>query len=268
MSWGSYAQNATTMLSKLLNETDFTDVTLVCDGGQYIKAHKVILSGCSYFFSNFLKTITHQHPVIYLAGIIFEDLQAILELIYLGKTKVVQDNLDNFVKTADKLKIIGLTDDVDISVKDTEKPPKIDLMQQRGHKILESKVPEQIKAEQVDDKCTQARSERTSSMWQPQLDKLKRPDLPLLFCKKCPYTTYNSEVLEVHMTHYHAPQYTCDNCSFKAHTPESLKNHNTRKPCGKVSLYCNKCGSQYKNKDALDRHEKVCTADSDSSRKL
>ena len=125
MSWGSYSKNATTLLSNLLNETDFTDVTLVCDGGKYMKAHKVILSGCSYFFSNFMKTISHQHPVIYLAGIAFEDLQAILELIYLGKTEVVQDNLDNFVKTADKLKIVGLTDDVDITVKD-EKPPKID----------------------------------------------------------------------------------------------------------------------------------------------
>ena len=144
-------------------------------------------------------------------------------------------------------------------------------MQQRVQKTSESQVPEQIKGSRAEgnDKDPQARSEKPSSMWQPHLDKLKKTDLSLLVCKKCPYTTYNSEVLEVHMTHYHALRYSCDNCSFKASTPESLKNHKARKRCEQVSLYCgNKCGSQYKNKDALDRHQTVCTADSDNTRKL
>jgi len=268
MSWGSYAQNATTLLANLINETDFTDVTLVCEGGKYIKAHKVILSGSSYFFNNFIRTITHQNPVVYLSGIAYEDLQAILELIYLGKTEVVQENLENFVKTAEKLKIIGLTEDVGVSGKNSVKPlaPPTNEMEKKEQKMVtynyqqnmptpnyqekmptptpnyqekmptpnyqekmptsnyQEKIPTTNYQEKMATSNFQAKTgainggkpkeapvvltntKKPSRMGQLQLHDQK-PDLPLLSCEKCPYTSYDSERLGVHMLHSHALQY-------------------------------------------------------------
>jgi len=259
MSWGTYAQNATTLLANLINESDFTDVTLVCEGGKYIKAHRVILSGSSYFFNNFIRTITHQNPVVYLSGIAYEDLQAILELIYLGKTEVVQANLENFVKTAEKLKIIGLTEDV--SVKNIEKPVAVTSPNQMEPKQVKVKMEPQVKMEHKQQEVptsyhiqeTKPR-ERNFNGGRPNEKALKvpnnsrktsymsqfsmvdqKPDLPLLSCEKCPYTTYDSERLNVHVLHTHPLQYYCNKCNYKTSSLECLKNHKTQS-CDKESL--------------------------------
>ena len=57
-------------LTELWNDTDFQDVTLVCDGDQQIKAHKVELASFSQFFKNILTKNPHQHPLIYIKGIL------------------------------------------------------------------------------------------------------------------------------------------------------------------------------------------------------
>merc|ERR1712179_596378 len=51
-----------------------------------------------------------------------------------------------------------------------------------------------------------ANAKKPSRMGQLQLHDQK-PDLPLLSCEKCPYTSYDSERLGVHMLHSHALQY-------------------------------------------------------------
>ena len=47
--WNSFQAHLTQGMRKLLEEEDFKDVTLGCDG-QKIKAHKLILSICSPYF--------------------------------------------------------------------------------------------------------------------------------------------------------------------------------------------------------------------------
>ena len=107
------------------------------------------------------------------------------------------------------------------------------------------------------------------SVWQHHIDNQKRQvieepkpadtEAPKS-CQRCPYVTYNSDVLELHIVKYHGLIYSCDKCSFKASTLDSLQNHQ-RRPCTQASLFCgNKCGSQYKNYDALERHQKVCAS--------
>ena len=51
-----------------------TDVTLVCEDGHQIEAHKVILSLSSPLFENLLKRNKHNHPMIYMRGMKSEDL--------------------------------------------------------------------------------------------------------------------------------------------------------------------------------------------------
>ena len=63
--WNDFQSNISSTFRDLREDTDFTDVTLVC-GGEQLKAHKVILSACSVTFRALLKKNPAQHPVIVL----------------------------------------------------------------------------------------------------------------------------------------------------------------------------------------------------------
>merc|ERR1712129_253844 len=96
----------------LYSDHEFTDVTIVCDEDKQVEAHKVILSSSSKFFRRILLRNPHQHPLIYLKGVAYENLEYILQFIYLGQIELSTDNLPLFIETAKELEINGLTDAV------------------------------------------------------------------------------------------------------------------------------------------------------------
>ena len=88
----------------------FSDVTLVCEDGQQVTAHKVILAASSPFFHKILKTNKQLHPIIYMRGVRFEELVAIIDFLYHGEASIYQENLDVFLNLAEELKLKGLTE--------------------------------------------------------------------------------------------------------------------------------------------------------------
>ena len=48
----------------LKEDNDFADVTLACEDGQQVEAHKVILAATSPFFQKLLGRNKHPYPVI------------------------------------------------------------------------------------------------------------------------------------------------------------------------------------------------------------
>ena len=97
----------------LLSDTYFADVTLACENDKVVKAHKLILSGSSSFFRHLLIVNPHNHPLIYLKGVDMRDLQAVLQFIYLGETKVEKDMVTSFLEAARELEVEGLTKDLE-----------------------------------------------------------------------------------------------------------------------------------------------------------
>ena len=53
--WNDFQQCIKTTFTDLRDESEFMDVTLSCDGGEQVKAHKVILSACSNLFKQMLR---------------------------------------------------------------------------------------------------------------------------------------------------------------------------------------------------------------------
>merc|ERR1712123_564388 len=100
--------NISCAFRELREDKDFFDVTLACDDDQ-IQAHKVIISACSPFFRNVLRRNHHQHPLLYLKGVKFTDLQSVLNFMYHGEVNVAQDELNSFLAVAQDLKVKGLT---------------------------------------------------------------------------------------------------------------------------------------------------------------
>ena len=113
-------------------DKDFTDVTLACEDGQQVEAHKVVLVASSPFFLNILKRNKHPHPLIYMRGVKPENLMAMVDFLYHGETNVDQENLDFFLILAEELQLKGLRgnkteNETEVSSTPTKRksPPKL-----------------------------------------------------------------------------------------------------------------------------------------------
>ena len=108
LKWNDYHSNWSTSLSKLRNEKNFADVTLVTEDKVKFTAHKVLLSSCSNMFNFILKENTNFNTLLYLNGVNSVNLGSILDYIYHGEVSLYQDNLNSFLESAQKLEIEGL----------------------------------------------------------------------------------------------------------------------------------------------------------------
>ena len=108
LKWNDFQATVSGSLGTVRKEGDFFDVTLVSDDESQLPAHKLVLSACSSFFKTILKKNKHSHPLIYLSGVNSANLSFILEYIYQGEVQIFQDDLDDFLNVAQKLKIEGL----------------------------------------------------------------------------------------------------------------------------------------------------------------
>ncbi|KAG8223675.1 hypothetical protein J437_LFUL004040, partial [Ladona fulva] len=110
--WNNYQSSITSAFENLRDDEDFVDVTLACEG-KSLKAHRVVLSACSPYFRELLKSTPCKHPVIVLQDVAFADLHALVEFIYHGEVNVHQRSLTSFLKTAEVLRVSGLTQQAD-----------------------------------------------------------------------------------------------------------------------------------------------------------
>jgi len=106
--WNDFESNISTSFRELRDDKELFDITLACEDEQ-IQAHKVILSACSPFFRHVLKRNKHDHPLLYLKGVKFAELQAVLNFMYQGEVNVAQEDLNSFLSVAEELKVKGLT---------------------------------------------------------------------------------------------------------------------------------------------------------------
>ena len=83
LKWNDFQENVNTAFGNLRKDTEFADVTLACEDGQQIEAHKVILAASSPFFQDLLKRNRHPHPLIFMRGVKSEDLLAIVDFLSL-----------------------------------------------------------------------------------------------------------------------------------------------------------------------------------------
>lgn len=105
--WNNFQSSVVGVLRSLLEEGQFVDVTLACDGRR-LKAHKLMLSACSNFFRQLLKENPSEHPIIFLRDVRFWELESIMDFIYNGQVNVMQEQLPGFIRTAEALQIKGL----------------------------------------------------------------------------------------------------------------------------------------------------------------
>jgi len=106
--WNDFESNISVAFRQIKEEKDLFDCTLSC-GARQVQAHKLILSACSPFFRNIIRQNPHQHPLLYLKGVEFNDLQSVLNFMYHGEVNIAQEELNSFLAVAEDLEVKGLT---------------------------------------------------------------------------------------------------------------------------------------------------------------
>ena len=128
LKWNDFQENINSAFGNLSKEREFADVTLACEDGQQVEAHKMILAASSPFFRNLLQKNKHSHPLIYMRGVQSEILLAVIDFLYLGEANVFQEDLDSFLGLAEELKLKGLmgrtqkSDEKDEPMREESKP--------------------------------------------------------------------------------------------------------------------------------------------------
>jgi len=137
LQWNDFEKNISVAFREVREDKDFFDCTLSC-GTRHIQAHKLVLAACSTFFRSILRQNPHQHPLLYLKGVEFSDLEYVLDFMYNGEVSVAQVELNSFLAVAEDLQVKGLTqensskncnkksdDEIAVPKKQNKKPNKI-----------------------------------------------------------------------------------------------------------------------------------------------
>lgn len=107
LKWNNHRTTFFHVLSTVRSKESYCDVTLACDG-KFYPVHKLVLSTCSDYFERMFERTNCKHPIIVLKDIRHEELEALLNYMYVGEVNVLQNELAGLIKAAECLMIKGL----------------------------------------------------------------------------------------------------------------------------------------------------------------
>ena len=105
LTWQTYSDHLRTMMTELMMNEDYADVTLVTEDKKQIKAHMNILSACSPVFKDIMPKVRSLNAIIYLKGIHFSEIEAIMQFIYLGEATFYEERINEVLTVAKSLEI-------------------------------------------------------------------------------------------------------------------------------------------------------------------
>ena len=245
LKWNDFQQTVSSSFKVLRSEQDFFDVTLVSDDEVHMSSHKLVLSACSDFFKSILKKTSNPHPLIYLSGISSKNLSFVIDYIYQGEVEIHQEQLNDFMNVAQKLKIAGLNSDLKEEMEDKAYSNPVyhqsfDEDQNINCKSIK-KSSENVAKEQTASPNTNSTVENTNSAAEKfhfplvNMD-TKELDLKILdnidvldahfVCKICGKTSNRKNVLQSHIeTHIEGLSFPCQHCGKSFRSRNSLTTH-------------------------------------------
>ncbi|CAL4092745.1 unnamed protein product, partial [Meganyctiphanes norvegica] len=123
LKWNNHKTTFFHVLSTIRSKEAYCDATIACDG-RFYPVHKLVMSTCSDYFEEMFERTNCKHPVIVLKDIRHEDLEALLNYMYVGEVNVLQNELAGLIKAAECLMIKGLAVPDEAPSKDSPKENK------------------------------------------------------------------------------------------------------------------------------------------------
>lgn len=92
--WDGYRANLQTMVTHQLDRGLFCDITIVCEGGDTVKVHRIVLSTCSAFLNEIIADLPpYKEAAFILKDWKFRDVKLIVEFMYSGEICVERVSL-------------------------------------------------------------------------------------------------------------------------------------------------------------------------------
>ena len=267
------ASHLKVLLAELYESSDFSDVTILCDGNAKIKVNKVIFALHCSPFSEFFSH-DDDEEVIIMPEVNHKDVVAIFDLMFTGKSAIEIERLRS---------ILSLGDDFQIKYfeKDMFKVQKFESNDQCRKGQLESNieckyepvdfVQEGIKIPKEDSipvdeigavsfinrqnafECSQCGKEfktRSGLNSHHKKDHLKRR----FVCNTCEAEFKTKQHLQVHFrVHHEGIKFECTQCKSTLTTKAALKQHILNIHEGR-KWKCHICSNEYGHKGALNSH--------------
>ena len=217
LQWHTYPDHLTDMLHKLMVSKELTDITLVCDDKKQFKAHKIVLSACSPVFKDIINGLPQNSSVIYLRGIEHQEIESILEFMYLGVATFYQDRMSEFLNVAKNLEIKEISKNSEFN-EENDSTQDIPDIENENNLLCEKR-----QKNTCDDKNEISVSNSLDRTNEIQYEK-------------------NMEGM-----------YECDQCEGKFALKGNLKIHLQSQHKG-VRYSCNQCDKQYNDRRTLTKH--------------
>jgi len=253
LKWNDFQENAISAFGTLREDREFADVTLACEDGQQVEAHKVILASSSPFFLNLLRRNKHPHPLIYMRGLKSEDLVAMIDFLYFGEANVYQENLDSFLAVAEELQLKGLMGSS--PNKEAEGKPDKPLLQNKPSIPVQKTIYSQNEAvtpnlaNSVDTVETEPYQEGTVAVTDLNVA-TDLQDLDYMIktmAEATEKTTFKGN--------QNRPVFVCKVCD-KEDTWTNMRDHIESNHITGVSHTCNICGVNSRSRNAMRQHKK------------
>lgn len=83
--WDSHQTHLQTMFTHQLEKGRFCDITLACQGGQTIRAHRSVLCACSGYFDSVLSNVTDKETLVIMKDCRIDEIKLLIEFMYNGE---------------------------------------------------------------------------------------------------------------------------------------------------------------------------------------
>ena len=240
LNWDAYSDHLREKLNEMLKTNELTDVTLVCDDKKQFKAHRIILSACSEVFKSIIHHLPLNSSVIYLKGIQHQEMQSILEFLYLGEATLDEERMTEFLNVAKNLEIKDIgkidadfdeenasDDEPEMSVyhndKDTEPiyndPPDLSDYQENEKNDAKAKI-------EVDSDDHSPVKQLTPLQETKGLSNDSKVDDEKFSCNQCASQFASKSGLRTHIKSIHeGTRYECKLCDEQYNIRSSLRRH-------------------------------------------
>ena len=253
----SHSKPGENFLKSFWDSKQFSDVILVCDDQNWLKAHQVVLSACSSVFKDILTDNDEDETIIYLEGIQYQDLITVLQYLYCGETFDSYRNIKVLKHIARDLRINTLLDSImDYETKSFEKlflPQSQKQEKTRSPHIKKQRTQRQVPGTKYC--CNVCRQMFPSKyIFKKHTQSNCGQDVQCSLCER-KFTSRTS--MKDHIKYKHeGKSYPCSFCDQRYSNIWSVKTHIDEKHMG-ITFDCNQCDKKYSQMGRLTQHRKT-----------
>ena len=254
LSFNNFDANIREYFRLLREDQKLFDATLVTDDGQHIKAHKIILSAGSNFFSDIFTKHNNSDVLIYLKGISSVQLQPVIDFIYNGEVFIEEEAIKEFIDSGQELQVRGIDGELTGISNNRPEEEEIHKIENKEHDNSVLNLGPQA----TDLEPTLEVNVNTYDELDLQIKQMMEKDENLWKCTKCGKTSRQKQVIRQHAeTHIEGMSHACHLCTKTFTNRNTMKVHISNNHTGVFT--CDICEKFGMTRSAFNQHKlKYC----------